>query len=86
MPINWASSVIVVSCLCCIAWQLAFTLAFFSSVRVIVIDTESRTKPKNVIRWSRMTDDFCAFITNPKSVNNVCVSEIFSRHSLVSLP
>ena len=64
---------------------MAFTLAFFSSVRLIVIDT-ARTKTKNVIRWSRMTDDFCAFITNPRRVNNVCVSEIFSRHSLVSLP
>ena len=86
MPTNWASSVIVVSCYCCIALQLAFTLAFLSSVRVIVMDTESRTIPKNVICSAGMTDDFCTLITNPKLKNNVCVSEILSRHSLVSLP
>lgn len=76
--------VTVVSCLCCIAWQLAFTLALFSSVRVIVIDTESRTKPKTVIRCSGMTGDFSAVITYPKLVNNVCISEILISHSLVS--
>lgn len=76
--------VTVVSCLCCIAWQLAFTLALFSSVRVIVIDPESRTKPNTVIRCSGMTGDFSAVITYPKLVNNVCVSEILISHSLVS--
>lgn len=78
--------VTVVSCLRCIAWQLAFTLALFASVRVIVNDTESRTKPKTVIRCSGMTDDFSAVITYPKLVNNVCVSKIFIGYSLVSYP
>ena len=86
MLTNWGSSVIVVLYLCCLAVQLAFTLAFLSSVRVIVINTESRTKPKNVIRCAVMKDDFCTLITNLKLENNVCVSEILSRHSLVSLP
>ena len=86
MLTNWGSSVILVFYLCCLAVQLAFTLAFLSSVRVIVINTESRTKPKNVIRWAGMTDHFCTLITNLKLENNVCVSAILSRHSLVSLP
>jgi len=58
--------------------------SLFSSVRVIVIDTESRTKPKTVIHCSGKTDDFFVVITYPKLVNNVCVSEIFISHSLVS--
>ena len=37
MPTNWVSSVVVVSCLCCIAVHLAFTMVFLSSVRAIVI-------------------------------------------------
>lgn len=57
---------------------MAFTLAFLSFVRVIVIETESRTKPKNVIRSAGMTADFSIFIPNPKLVNKDCVSEIFS--------
>ena len=73
MPTNWASLVIVVSCYCCIALQLAFTLAFLSSVRVIVMDTESRKIPKNVICSAGVTDDFCTLITNLKLKNNVCV-------------
>ena len=57
---------------------MAFTLAFLSFVRVIVIETESRTKPKNVIRSAGMTVDFSIFIPNPKLVNKDCVPEIFS--------
>ena len=83
---NWLSVLIVILYLCCLAVKLAFTLALLSSVRVIVINTESRTKPKNVIRCAVMTDDLCTLITHLKLENNVCVSEILSRHSLVSLP
>ena len=73
MPINWACSVMEVSCGSCIALQRSFTLAFLSSVRVIFIDTESRTKHRNVIHYEGIKDDFATLITNPKAVNKVWV-------------
>ena len=44
----------------------------------MVIYTESRTKPKNVIHCSGMSDNFSALITKPKLGNNVYVSETFT--------
>ena len=73
MPTNWASSVIVVLVLGSNAFQFAFTLAFLSSVRAIVIDTESRTKPKKVICWAGTKHDFSTLMTNPNLVKRVCV-------------
>ena len=78
MPTNWASSVIVILVLGSSALQLAFTLAFLSSLRVTVIDTESRTKPKKVISWAGMKHGFSTLMTNPNLVKRVCVSEILS--------
>ena len=86
MPTHWASSVIVVLVWGSNALQLAFTLPFLSSVRAIVMDTESRTNPKKVIFWAGMKHDFSTLMTNPNLVKRVCVSEMLSRHSLVSLP
>ena len=47
------------------ALQLAFTLPFLSSVRVIIIDTESRTKRRKVICWAGMRHVFSTLMTNP---------------------
>ena len=68
MPTNLGSSVIVVLVLGSNALQLAFTLAFLSSVRVIVINTESRTKPRKVICWAGMKHDFFKLMINPNLV------------------
>ena len=72
VAINWASLLMVFSCLCCIVLQRAFALAFLSSMRVIVIDRKSRTKPTNVVfRCEGIKDDFSTLITNPNLANKV---------------
>ena len=86
MPTNWARSMMVVSYLCCRALKRAFNFSFLSSVRVIDMATESRTKPKNLICYDGISDDFSILITKPNLVNKVCAAQILSMHSLASFP